>query len=767
MRMTDAMISRMELDRSFIPPFPERPQTRLPFRETLRRASENILDIFTERDFINRQMRARVLGRDFFVCNNPAGVREAFGDHHAAFDRKTLYQKRALSPLIGDALLVSEGALWAGRHALVSPLLQGASPVWPVAQARAAIIEVCTRWHAAGAGARVDVLAEMGRFATQFTARLLFGETVGRRFGPSIARHVALFQNNIATLDLASLIGLPQVLPSRGGFAGRMAAARARLAVEEAIAALDDAPDAAPEGALVRQLLAARDGEGKPLSRAAVRNETLGLFVAGRETMAVTLAWALYLVSQSPRVAANVEAELTAVLGGRTPQLKDFARLTYTRAVLEETMRLYPPIPFLARRAGSRGSVNGMVAKRGSVLLVTPWLVHRNRSIWSLPDHFVPERFDEANSPLRDPFSSLAFSAGPRACPAQDLATTAMLTALATVLQTFVVEADPAHKVEIDAHILLRPGRHLPMFVRWRPATPPAADAPHADLAALEHAIVAAHATGAQAERVGKAGELKTALGRLPRRLGLASGAKVPAAGALAALERLAPDLAPAQRQALAKAWQRNEARAIADYERLPALIDPRRLQREGLSHLHAAQASGRGLVVTTIASAVDDLFAALVADDCGDDAMVLGAPELRGIDAATAARMRSLLALPVLPADALAATLVARAGLPGTVLALHLDAPGADGGVHFPLFGRPAPQDGPTALVLAAAHKDGALIVPATLRRGGRGRHILRYHAPLDPDSRTPADLLNALDALYEPFVRENLGQWRRLDLY
>ena len=158
MRMTDGMISRMELDKSFVPPFPDRPQERAPLRQMLRMARRNVLSIFTERDYLNRQMRVRIFGRELMICNNPGGVRESLGDNPEAFAPRRFGYGGILGLMSAPALV--RGKRPPERQALLSELCDPGGPLGALRAARECAVARCGRWQAAGQGATLDMVAE-------------------------------------------------------------------------------------------------------------------------------------------------------------------------------------------------------------------------------------------------------------------------------------------------------------------------------------------------------------------------------------------------------------------------------------------------------------------------------------------------------------------------------------------------------------------------------------------------------------------------------
>lgn len=187
----------------------------------------------------------------------------------------------------------------------------------------------------------------------------------------------------VAWEDLPSLLGLPDWVP-------RFQRRRVRAEVAEIhaeIGRLVAAALADPGPSLIRTM-----AEGG-LGPVALRDEAATLFLAGHETTGNVMAWAWYLLAEDPGSAARLRAEARAALGGRTAGLEDLPRLPFARAVVEEALRLYPPVPVLAREAVAEAEIAGRRIPRGALVLVVPWLLHRHRALWDRPDHFLPERF--------------------------------------------------------------------------------------------------------------------------------------------------------------------------------------------------------------------------------------------------------------------------------------------------------------------------------------------------------------------------------------
>jgi cytochrome P450 len=228
------------------------------------------------------------------------------------------------------------------------------------------------------------------------------------------------------------------------------------------------APDAEPKDLLAR-LIAARDTEtGGGMTAQEVRDQVVTIFMAGHETTAQALAWTWYLLSHHPAAEAKLHEELAGVLGGRTPRNEDLVNLPYTRMVLEEAMRLYPPAHTLGREPIAADEVLGHRIPARSTVLVVPWMLHRKPSLWERPDRFEPERFSAEQTAARPRFAYLPFGAGPRICIGAAFAMAEGMLILATIAQRYRLRVKPGHPVEPQGLITIRPRYGLPMILERR-----------------------------------------------------------------------------------------------------------------------------------------------------------------------------------------------------------------------------------------------------------------------------------------------------------
>lgn len=456
----------------FVPPYPERPKEPLPLFSMIATARRNFLAVFDEKCFEYQFFSTRILNRKLFVCNSPDTVAQAFIAMHESFQRKTPQMRHALSPLLGDGLFISDGDLWRQRRRIVAPIVHVSRlPMFAPTMVEAAR-ETAERWAQLPSGSPIDALRDMATLTAEIICRTIFGPRLGSEHATEIVASFSAYQREVGQLDLPYLLGLPDWVPRFQMPAVHRAARRIDRVLDDLIRRCEERL-ASGDASMIRMLLEARDPEtGGRLDRDALRNEAAVIFMAGHETTANSLAWTWFLLSQAPEVEARLHAELAEVLGGRPPALDDVPNLVYTRAVFEEAIRLYPPVPLLGRQALQEESIRNRKIAAGSLLVVIPWLLHRHRRLWEQPDHFIPERFLPENAGARQRYSYIPFSVGPRVCAGQAFGLTEAILCLATLAQRVKLRLAPDAVVEPICRLTLRPGERLPMLVEHRERDP-------------------------------------------------------------------------------------------------------------------------------------------------------------------------------------------------------------------------------------------------------------------------------------------------------
>jgi cytochrome P450 len=216
-------------------------------------------------------------------------------------------------------------------------------------------------------------------------------------------------------------------------------------------------------------LMAARDGTtGERMSSTQLRDEAVTLWAAGQTTVAAALAWTWHLLAQHPEAASALQRELDMVLGGGRPTPQDLPRLRFTRLVLEESLRLYPPTWVTARTPSAADEIDGHWIPPHAILLVSPHVLQRHPAFWEHPEQFDPERFTPARAAGRPRFAYFPFGGGPRRCIGQNLAMLEMLVILAMMGQAYELRLVPGHPVEPEALMTLRPRHGILMTLHQR-----------------------------------------------------------------------------------------------------------------------------------------------------------------------------------------------------------------------------------------------------------------------------------------------------------
>jgi cytochrome P450 len=317
--------------------------------------------------------------------------------------------------------------------------------------------ELSARWRAAGD--TIDLHAEMSRVTLRIVGRLLFGADVERAV-PVVARVFPLL-GEYARMRAYNPLRTPRSWPTPANRRAAAAREEIRSVCDELIAArrADGAGDD-----LIGLLIAARDGDER-LDDSEIRDQVLIFLLAGHDTTAIALTFALHLLGQHPEEQERVRAEAAAV-GGRTPGAADVEQLAYTTMVLKEAMRLYPPAWGFGRRNSADDEVGGHRVPGGADILVSPWVTHRHPGFWDEPERFDPERFSPGRESARHKHAYFPFGAGPRACIGQYFSMLEAAILLSVIVRDHELTSLTGH-VPLAPRITLHPAG--PVVSRLRP----------------------------------------------------------------------------------------------------------------------------------------------------------------------------------------------------------------------------------------------------------------------------------------------------------
>ncbi|HEY0018755.1 MAG TPA: cytochrome P450 [Longimicrobium sp.] len=413
-------------------------------------------------------------GINWYLVTHPAGV------EHVLKTRGKNYRKpdRFNAPvrmLAGNGILAAEGDTWLQNRRLMQPAFHRQRLAGLVAQMAQAAELAAERWdRLAAEGAVVEVGEEMLRLTLRIVGTTLFSHDLSGEANVLGTAIRTAFQH--VSMRMTMPFAPPAWLPTREN--RRFAAARdvVHRTVDDMIAERRRSGQERPD--LLQMLLDARDAEtGARMDDRQVRHEALTLMIAGHETAAASLSWTWHLLSGNPGAAAKLREELDAVLGGRTPGVEDLPRLPYTRAVFDETLRLYPPAWGQPRESVEEDEIGGYRIPARNIVMVSQWVTHRRPDLWDRPDAFVPERFVGAGPGTFPPFAYYPFGGGARQCIGSSFALMEAQVVLATLAQRFELESVPGHEVVPDATFTLRPRNGVRMRIRRRTPSPAAVPA--------------------------------------------------------------------------------------------------------------------------------------------------------------------------------------------------------------------------------------------------------------------------------------------------
>jgi cytochrome P450 len=399
-------------------------------------------------------------GQSIYLLDNPDWIKDVFVTHQQHFKKSRMLERARA--MLGEGLLTSEGEFHKRQRRLVQPAFHRDRLVGYAASMVEYAARHRERWQP---GKEIDIDQEMMRLTLSIVGATLFSADIEKdatEIGESLTAIMGLF--NFMLLPFSEYLEKTPLPVSR-----RFRSARARL--DEVVYRLirERRASGQDEGDLLSMLLMAVDeGDGTGMSDEQVRDEVLTLILAGHETTANALTWTWYLLSEHPEIERRMHAEIDSVLDGRLPGYEDYPRLPFVESVFSESMRLYPPAWAIGRRAKADYEVGGYTIPARSILLLSPYVTHRNPRWWPDPERFDPDRWTPERREQRPKFAYFPFGGGSRVCIGERFAWLEGVLLLAAIAQRWRFRLAPGHPVAHQAAITLRTKHGMRMIPERR-----------------------------------------------------------------------------------------------------------------------------------------------------------------------------------------------------------------------------------------------------------------------------------------------------------
>jgi cytochrome P450 len=396
------------------------------------------------------------------LVHHPDYVRHVLQDNWRNYGKGSMWV--AIRKMVGNGLLGSEGELWLRQRRLMQPAFHRERLTGLTHTVTEVIAETLVDWKVRAENKQpVEMAHAMAELTMKIIVRTMFGTGISdantREMVEAYSKALKLMNVRMWTFFLPDFIPLP------GDLAFRETIQQIDHTVYRFIRERRQNPSDAND--LLNMLLDARDEEsGEGMSDQQVRDEVFTVFMAGYETTSTVMAWVWYLIWQHPEVERRLQREVSDVLNERTPTFEDLPRLTYTKTIIEEAMRMYPPGWMIPRSTLADDTIGGLPVKAGTTVLISPYVVHRHPDFWEDAERFDPDRFAAGRTITRH--ASLPFGEGPRLCIGNSFAMMEMQLTVAMIAQQYRLSLQPGITIQPTTTPVLRPNNDLLMHLRPR-----------------------------------------------------------------------------------------------------------------------------------------------------------------------------------------------------------------------------------------------------------------------------------------------------------
>ena len=446
----------------FVPPFP--PRGRGPvavWRGFVGERARTAVYGWSEAAFEQEYMTRKVLGYTVHIPLHPDAVQHVLLDQAAKYEKPAIV-KGLLAPVIGRGLLTADGALWREQRRIVAAsfvptAVDSLIPIF--ANAAAAAME---RWQSG----TIDMAVQSTATTMRIIADSLFGGDP-RLTSDAASAHITAALEAFGGRRIQALLGLPAFALTPKARAGLSGQNYLRQSLAEVVG--DRFRDERQSDDFLAKLIAAlRERFDRKEAEALAIDNAATFYLAGHETTANAMTWALFLLSEQPDLQDRIadEARIALAAGSDDSGLPD--RLPLLRQAFEETLRLYPSAPRLDRQAIADDEIAGHKVAPGDIVSIWPWLIHRHKKLWQDPDAFDVDRFSPDRKSKRHRFQYLPFGGGSRVCVGARFATAEALTILAHWISAWRFAPVPGTVVRPSGMVTLRPAGGLPLLLERR-----------------------------------------------------------------------------------------------------------------------------------------------------------------------------------------------------------------------------------------------------------------------------------------------------------
>ena len=398
--------------------------------------------------------------RPVFIVNHPDTVRRILTEARENYPKSDLMVS-ALSPLLGEGVLISSGATWEHDRQMLEPAFMHMRLAQMFPDMREAVHDFVERLQLLATDAVVDLESELTHVTADIMLRTIFSKPIGPARADAVFDAFSTFQKNSPQFQLQHVLASDPRKPALPGTELMRDAAILRGLLADM---LDERLVLNSQGKrfvdFAQAVIDARDSEDLPFSREKIIDQLAVFFLAGHETTASGLSWTFFMLSQQPQILGRMRDEIRQVLSDRSFGFDDFKSLNFVRDVFRESLRLYPPAAFLTRRALNDDRFGRLNVPADSFVVISPWLIHRHRAYWKHADCFMPSRF-EANGTSPVPGTYLPFGMGPRACTGATVAQLEASLILCEVLRRFsFIPLDPGSVFPVS-RVSVRPSNGI------------------------------------------------------------------------------------------------------------------------------------------------------------------------------------------------------------------------------------------------------------------------------------------------------------------